>query len=125
MENVSIRQTIIMALQAIPGLGGRAYQAFTAPANKVYPYATVKLPGATPGGNISWAGAQRIEVRIYAKPNSFLPLDALESAVMATLNGKTLSGFYLQHDPGGGDFAEDGALGRIVFFETAALTPPH
>ena len=125
MTMTTPRDAIINRLKdTVAGLGGRAYQAMGSHGNKVVPFATVKLPGATGDGRVAFAGAQRVEVRIYDQ-GGFSILDTLEAAVIQALNGQTIQGYYVQHDPGGGDFEEEGKLGRIMFFEIAALWPPH
>ena len=121
-----MRAALINRITAqVPGLGGRVYQAFTAPAKKVPPYCTVKLPDIVGSGAITYAGTQRIEVRLYGPAGSFLLLDTLAAATIKALNGHMVGGTLVQWAPGGGDFVEeDGELGRILFFEAAALHAP-
>lgn len=127
-----LRRAVIQRLRAqVSTLGGRAYQAFVAPANAAKPYVTVKVPAARASAAISYAGTQPVEVRLYDEPASFIALDDLEAAVVAALHGvevedshETPPGRYrLDWVPGGGDFADEelSLIGRLVVFEAAIL----
>ena len=125
-----LRRAVIQQLKAqVPGLGGRVYQAFLAPAGTPRPYATVKLPGIRGSPVISYAGAQQVEVRIYGERDSFTTLDQLEADVIGALHGievlDATDGSRHQVDwlPGGGDFPDDdkGLIGRLVTLEAAVI----
>ena len=127
-----LRRAVIEVLKALPALSGRAYQAFLAPANAGRPYATVKVPAVRGDPQLPRAGAQLVEVRLYADPDTFVSLDQLESAVIDALNGKEIadavssSVFHVEWEPGGGDFQDDQRqlIGRLVMFEAAVLHEP-
>ena len=126
-----LRRAVINAIKAVPDLGGRVYQAFTAPAGAQTPYATVKLPGARGSAEITWAGTQTVEVRLLTKSQSFVELDAPEAAVIQALHGTEIvdtvdnppTAYRLLWVPGGGDFLEEDRqqIGRLVTFEAAVL----
>lgn len=127
-----LRRAVVNHLRTqVPDLGGRVYQAFTAPAGAQTPYATVKLPGARGSAAITWAGTQTVEVRLLTKSQSFVGLDAMEAAVIQALHGPELTdtaenpptSYSLTWVPGGGDFVEEDRqqIGRLVTFEAVVL----
>jgi hypothetical protein len=127
-----LRRAVINRIRdQVPALGGRAFEAFLAPAGAGRPYATVKLPAAVGSPDISYAGSQPVEVRIYADPTSFNDISSVEAAVIQCLHGAEIQdaaevppGLYrLDWVPGGGEFADEErhVIGRLVMFETAAL----
>jgi hypothetical protein len=123
---MSLRVALINFIAAqVPGFGGKVYQSFTAPAKKAPPYCTVKLPDIVGSGAIAYAGAQRIEVRVYAPVGSFLLVDDLATKTIKALNGRMVGQHLVLWEPGGGDFVEEGGEpGRILYFNTAALHAP-
>lgn len=80
-----LRRAVVQAIAAgVPELGGRVYQAFLAPPDAQFPYATVRLAGELQQTPL--AGAVTVDVRLYERRGSFLALDALQAAVMAALH---------------------------------------
>jgi len=128
-----LRRAVIMHLQtALPGLGGRVYEAFLAGPEVARPYATVKLATQVGSPSIGYAGTQPVEVRIYHDPGSFKDLDLLEVEVLESLNGVTVtddadgSSYELFWTAGGGDFIdpERRLIGRLLTFTAACLAEP-
>ena len=126
-----LRRAVVNALKAVPLLGARVYQAFTAPADAQAPYATVKMPGGRGSAEITWAGTQTVEVRLLTKSQSSVDLDTLEASVIQALHGIDVmdvaesppTSYRLTWVPGGGDFVEEDRqqIGRLVTFEAAVL----
>lgn len=127
-----LRRAVISRIKdQVPALGGRVFQAFLAPASAARPYATVKLPGAIGSPDISYAGTQPVEVRIYTDPTSFTDLDTVEASVIGCLHGAEIQDaaedppgrYRLDWLPGGGEFHDEERhlIGRLVMFETAVL----
>jgi hypothetical protein len=123
-----IREAINKALKNVSALGGRVYEAYTAPADTAAPYATVKFATQRPSTAITFAGDNNIEVRIYGKPTSFKSLDAIEQEVINVLNDKEVEDsdgnkYYVWWVPGGADYTEDdrGLIVRLVNFAAGAM----
>ncbi|HHY95086.1 MAG TPA: hypothetical protein GX513_08770 [Firmicutes bacterium] len=113
-------------------MSGRVYQAFLAPPNTARIYVTVKVPGSRGSPNITYAGTQPVEIRVYGDPDSFANLDQAERAIVDVLHGAEvtdavdLERYSLSWVPGGGDFADEELrlIGRLLLFEAAALHEP-
>lgn len=128
-----LRRAVIMRLKAaVPGLGGRVYEAFLAPPDAGRPYATVKLATQIGSPGIGYAGTQPVEVYLYHGPGSFKNLDALEWEVIAALHGATVTDdadggrYELAWTPAAADVpdSERRLIGRRLTFEAACLAEP-
>lgn len=123
-----LRDAIIKKLKAVPGLGGRIYEAFLAPHNAAPPYATVKMASQQRSTAIWYAGTQPVEVRVYNDMTSYKALDAIERDVVAALNDVELQDvdgnrYYIRWVAGGIDYTEDERklIARLVNFEAAII----
>lgn len=127
-----LRRAVVQRLKGLPSLSGRVYQAFLAPPNTARIYVTVKVPGSRGSPNITYAGTQPVEIRVYGDPDSFANLDQAERAIVDVLHGAEvtdavdLERYSLSWVPGGGDFADEELrlIGRLLLFEAAALHEP-
>jgi len=123
-----LRRAVISKLKTLNSFEGRVYQAYLVPVNTPRPYLTVKFAGQRVAPAIRIAGSERIEVRIYNEPTSFLSLDSLEAEIVAACHGthedpETGNRYELDWQPSGADFHDNiqNLIGRLVVFEAAVL----
>lgn len=125
-----LRRAVIQQLKDnVPGLDGRVYEAFLAPPNVSKPNCTVKVSASRGSGIIAYAGTQPVEIRIYARQESFKLLDEIEQGIVECLNGIEITDqndgekYCLTWVPGGGDFIDEDKklIGRLILFEAAIL----
>ncbi len=108
----------------MPSVGGRAFQAFLAPATTSPPFITVKLATRIGGRR----GLQPVEIYIYAAQTSFVELDALEQEVIRVLHQRELVDtetglrYILCYAPGAGDAVdvERKLINRVITFTAAS-----
>ncbi|MBT9134802.1 MAG: hypothetical protein DDT38_01544 [Firmicutes bacterium] len=122
---MSLRRGVVSGLRmAVPGVGGRVFQAFLAPAATVPPYITVKM--ATRIGDR--LGLQPVEIYIYAAQTSFVALDTLEQEVIRALHQRELvdtetgSRYILRYTSSAGDAVDEERklINRVLTFASAS-----